>query len=42
MDFREIGCEVDGTGSASYPVSGFGVGGIEPSCFGTTVSYLVN
>jgi hypothetical protein len=31
MDLREIGCEVDGTGSGSCPVAGFVVSGVEHS-----------
>jgi hypothetical protein len=40
MDVREIGCEVDGTGSVSCPVAGFGIIGVEPS--GSATRELVN
>jgi hypothetical protein len=35
MDIREIGWEVDGTGSGSCPVAGFCVSGVEPLCSAT-------
>jgi hypothetical protein len=31
MDLREIGCEVDGTGSGSCVVADFGISGVQPS-----------
>jgi hypothetical protein len=31
MDLREIGCELDRTGSGSCPVTGFGISDVEPS-----------
>jgi hypothetical protein len=38
MDLREIGCEVDGTGSGSCPMAGFGNSGVEPSGSATRAS----
>jgi hypothetical protein len=40
MDLREIGCEVDGTGSGSYPRVGFSINGDEPP--GSATRELVN
>jgi hypothetical protein len=36
IDFREMDCEMDGTGSESCPVSGCGISGVEVSVSGTT------
>jgi hypothetical protein len=33
MDLMEIDCEVDGTGSGSCAVVGFGISGVEPLCY---------
>jgi hypothetical protein len=42
MDLRKQawGWEVDGTGSGSCPVTGFGISGVQPS--GSATSELVN
>jgi hypothetical protein len=37
---REIGCEVDGTGSGSCPVAVCGIRGVQPS--GSATRELVN
>jgi hypothetical protein len=38
MNFRETGCEVDGTGSGSCPMAGFGISSVEPVGSATAVS----
>jgi len=40
MEFREMGCEVDGTGSGSIPMVGCGIGSVEPS--DSTIRELVS
>jgi hypothetical protein len=40
MDIRELGCELDGTGSGSCPVADFCISGEERSS--STIRELVN
>jgi hypothetical protein len=40
MDLKEIGWEVDGTGSGSCPMADFGISGVEPS--GSATREVVN